>query len=126
MKVVPLDPPRVFNAGGTPPVLLRDCGRIMLEPDELVTFVTESGAEYDVGRKVWGFYATPSLNGRLRSFGWRVALVRNPAGRYYVLLLEAGRDGEFNEYLSREQQTLVCWLDRDEHLAAIAAAMEGT
>ena len=58
-----------------------DCGRIALAPDEQVTFTTEAGGEYDVTRKSWGFYATPSINGRLKTFGLRAALVRNVAGR---------------------------------------------
>jgi hypothetical protein len=56
--------------------------------------VTKSGAEYDVAAKDWGFYATPSLNGRLQQFGLRGVLIRNRGtGRYFVLLVEPGPRG---------------------------------
>ena len=81
MKITEQQPPRVFRTGRAQPIDLHDCARIQLDPDEQVTFITESGAEYDVARKAWGFYATPSLNGRLRQFGLRAALVKNLARR---------------------------------------------
>src|SRR5881628_2648488 len=80
MKVSERNPPREFQTGRGEPIVIRDCARIRLEPDEQVTFVTPAGAEYDVARKAWGFYATPSLNGRLLNFGLRAALIRSFVG----------------------------------------------
>jgi len=123
MKVTPTDPPRVFEVGGGERIRLKDCARIHLEPDEQVTFVTESGAEYDVARKSWGFYATPSLNGRLPQFGLRGALVKSPAGRFYVFLVERGREAEFQGYLDVEQHAVICWLDSDRDLERLERAL---
>ncbi len=74
MRFEPVEPPRAFNVGIRGEVVMRDCGRISLDPDEQVTFLTESGGEYDVARKDWGFYATPSINARLRDFGFGTVL----------------------------------------------------
>ena len=83
MKFVEKSPPRRFTVGSAVKFEMRDCGTLALAPDEQVTLLTESGAEYDVARKDWGFYATPSLNGRLESFGLRGVLIRNtPTGRF--------------------------------------------
>lgn len=79
------------------------------------------GTELDVVRKAWGYYATPSLNGRLREHGLRAALVVNDRGRLYVMLCEDGSEPAFEAYLDEESQRLVCWLDSDE---AVAAALE--
>jgi hypothetical protein len=127
MKIDIKDPPRVFEVGNSPGVRIRisDCARIELAPDEQVTFVTERGAEYDVARKDWGFYATPSLNGRLASFGLRGVLVRNAAGRYYVMLVERGREDAFDAYLRQEANEVVVWLDSDAALAELAARLKG-
>jgi len=122
MKLQLQDPPRIFEIGRGDPIRMADCGRIALEPDEQVTFVTAAGGEYDVARKAWGFYATPSLNGRLLNFGLRGALARSYVGKYYVFLVERGHEDEFAAYLAREKNVLVRWLDNDEDLAAIAAA----
>ena len=125
MKFDPNEPPREFNTGGREGVKIRDCGRITLEPDEQVTFVTESGAEYDVARKSWGFYATPSLNGRLAESGLRAVLVKNPGAKFYIMLVEQGEEDGFAGYLSREGHEVVSWLDGDAHLLELQKALGG-
>jgi SAM-dependent methyltransferase len=109
MKVTPIDPPRVFEVGVGNTIRLKDCARITLEPDEQVTFVTAGGAEYDVVRKQWGYYATPSLNGRLLHFGFQAALVRS-GERFYVLLVEKDKHPDFQAYLQAQNMEVVCWL----------------
>jgi hypothetical protein len=106
-------------------IRMSDCGRVHLDPDEQVTFVTDSGAEYDVARKSWGFYATPSLNGRLPAFGLRAVLVRNGQGRYYVWLVERGREAEFRRYLTSEDHRVIRWLDTANELESIEPRDEG-
>lgn len=116
MNVKVNDPPRQFTVGNYEPIVLSDCGRIELEPDELVVFTTTDGAEYDVGRKSWGFYATPSLNGRLARFGLRAVLAKNPQDRFFVLLVEQGKEDDFHQYMQDEQMEIVIWLDSTDVL----------
>jgi hypothetical protein len=114
------DPPRIFIVGNNIPI--KDCGIVALQADEQVTFVTESGAEYDIARKDWGFYATPSLNGRLEQFGLRGVLIQNRlTKRYFVLLVERGREPSFEAYLAAENLRIVHWLDSAEACAALDA-----
>lgn len=122
MKLDANDPPRAYRAGAGSDVVIRDCGRLRLDPDEQITLVTPDGAEHDVARKPWGFYATASLNGRLPAHGLRAALVRNDAQRYYIFLMEDGKRAEFEAYLRDERQTLVAWLDDAAALARIERA----
>ena len=125
MKFAPMEPPRLFDVGRGTKIQLKDCGRIYLESDEQVTFVTESGAEYDVARKSWGFYATPSLNGRLASFGWRAALVKSSSGKFYLFLVEQGKQSDFQAYLGSEGHVVICWLSSDDELCALEGKMSG-
>lgn len=114
MKFLEKKPPREFVARGAgADVTLRDCATIDLDADEQVTFVTGSGAEYDVARKDWGFYATPSVNGRLKSFGLRTALVTSATGLRYLMIVEEARAAEFLDYLDSQDLGLTCWLDDD-------------
>lgn len=113
MKVLPKSPPRKFRVGRDGAVEIFDCGSICLEPDQQVTFTTPDGGAYDVARKDWGFYATPSLEGRLPDHGLRPVLARNAAGRSYVLLVEHGHETAFQAYLEQEGMTVVRWLDSD-------------
>ena len=73
--------------------------------------MTESGAEYDVARKEWGFYATPSANRRLKSYGFKTAIVRNVEGALYVMLVEKHKLGLFRNYCDTEEQEVVLWMD---------------
>lgn len=121
MKINVGDPPRSFAVKGAGlEEVLHDCAHIVLEPNEQVTFETADGAEYDVTRKTWGYYATPSTNGRLRSFGLRAALVRASTGRFFVMLAEVDKQEEFHRYLADDRQQLLCWLDDDAHLERLA------
>lgn len=124
MKIEASDPPREFVVGRARDITIRDAGRVRLEPDEQVTFLTGDNREYDVARKSWGFYATPSLNGRLRDQGLRPALVRNAAGRYYLLLVESRALAAFESYLAAEALDVVVWLDDDRQLDRLAAAFD--
>jgi hypothetical protein len=112
MKWTLVEPPRIFEVGREEKkIQIKDCARIALEPDELVTFVTPSGAKYDVAAKDWGFYATPSVNGRLKHEGFKTALVRNPQGRYYVMLVEREYMDKFYRYIEQEHSEVIEWLD---------------
>jgi hypothetical protein len=125
MRFTPVDPPRVFEVGHDEKIRMKDCGRVALEPDEQVTFVTPAGGEYDVARKAWGFYATPSLNGRLPCFGLRGVLVRNRLDQYFVLLVERGQEPAFDRYVASERLAVVSWLDDPAALARLDARARG-
>jgi hypothetical protein len=120
------DPPREFEVGFGEIIRLKDCAHIALEPDEQVTFLTESGAEYDVARKSWGFYATPSLNGRLERFNLRGVMVKNRKLQYFIMLVERGKESLFQRYLVVEQLTIVCWLDSSQALQRLEQAIRST
>lgn len=124
VRVEPNDPPRTFRVGRGRRIEISDCGTVHLEPDEQVTFVTAAGAEYDVARKDWGFYATPSLDSRLPDHGLRPALVRNREDRHYVLLVESGRERSFDRYLRDEDLSVVAWLDDSDLLSRLAPRHE--
>ncbi|WP_204106214.1 MULTISPECIES: hypothetical protein [Spirulina sp. CCY15215] len=123
MKFTPIDPPRVFEVGFGEIIPMKDCARVALDPDEQVTFVTESGGEYDLARKSWGFYATPSLNGRLEKFNLRGVLVKNRLDRYFVLLVERGKEDLFQRYLEIESLAIVCWLDNTDRLKQLEESL---
>jgi hypothetical protein len=73
-----------------------------------------------VARKEWGFYATPSLNGRLEQFGLRGVLIKNRAtGKFFVLLVEKGKEKKFDDYCEQENLSVVAWMDSSSALEAL-------
>ncbi len=125
MRFEPLQPPREFQVGFDKKGVIRDCGTMRLAPDEQITFKTDDGKEYDVTRKEWGFYAAPSLNGRLADFKLRAVLVKNRIGRFFVLLVECGKEEAFNRYVESEPLSIVAWLDTTENLKRLEAQIGG-
>jgi len=111
MDIQKSDPPRRFTVGRDQALTLTDCAHIALDPDEQVTFTTPAGGEVDVCRKDWGFYATPSLNGRLPAHGLKPALCANAGGQLYLLLVETGQEAAFEAYLRDEEMRAIAWLD---------------
>lgn len=118
MKIRTNEPPREFEAGFEDArVVLQDCAQIELDADEQITLLTSAGGQYDVARKPWGFYATPSINGRLARFGFRTALAKNRQQQLFVLLVEKGQENSFADYLRQQKMTVCAWLDSVESLA---------
>ncbi len=125
VKFQPKDPPRRFAVGNQVKFDMKDCGTLALDADEQLTLVTEAGAEYDVARKDWGFYATPSLNGRLEQFGLRGVLIKNRGtGRYFVLLVERGKEPLFDAYCEQENLAVITWLDNTGVLDTLAERLK--
>jgi len=116
MKFQSKIPPREFEVGFDKKGIISDCGTVHLAPDEQITLVTENGNEYDVTRKDWGFYAGPSLNGRLAGFNLRAVLVKNRIDKFFILLVERGMEPLFEQYVAEEPLQIVAWLDTKELL----------
>jgi len=114
MKIDINEPPRKFWADSARTIEISDFGKITLEADEMISFNTPDGKDYDITRKSWGFYATPSVNSRLKNEGFKTALVRNSKGQYYIMLVEVERLDDFREYLANEKNEVVEWLDEKQ------------
>ncbi|HYF02554.1 MAG TPA: methyltransferase domain-containing protein [Patescibacteria group bacterium] len=120
MKFIEKNPPRTFSVGFEgQKIEISDCGEVLLQADEMLTFTTENGAEYDVVRKDFGFYATPSTNGRLKNFGLQTVIIRNLHGQFFVLLVEKGKEELFKRYAQSEQFEIVVKMDDDEDLQRV-------
>ncbi len=130
MRFDPVDPPRRFGVGKSGGSIAH-VGDLELAADELVTLRTASCTEFDVARKSWGYYATPSLNGRLAENGLRAALCLGvprddqERARMYVLLVERGKEDDLAAYMEPEGMELVCWLDTDDAVEEAARRLRG-
>ena len=109
LKLDLLDKARVFSVKGHE---INDLGKILLDKNELITFKTQSGKNFDFVAKEWGFYVTPSMNDRLKKEGFKTALVVNEIDQLYIMAIEEDKLDIFNEYLKNNQHNkVICWLD---------------
>ena len=118
-------PPRLFPVGNDIKFDMADCGNLHLESNEQITLTTISGGEYDIARKDWGFYATPSLNGRLASFGLRTVLIKNrDTLHYFILMVEKGHEDSFDCYCNQENLAIITWMDTDGALHNLELSLQ--
>ncbi len=111
---------RQYRVGKQKHIEITDSGSIGLDPDEQVTFLTESGGEVDVTRKSWGFYAASSLTERLPSFGLNAALVEDTGSRrFFLMLVEKDKEAEFKAYLKSEGLVITRWLNNFDRCRAV-------
>lgn len=110
MEYKKIHPVRTFTVNG---IKMTHCADIMLDADELITLRTKDAREYDIVAKEWGFYATPSINVRLKNQGFRTALVENSEGKLFIMLSEVDKLDAFREYLKTENQKIIAWLDEE-------------
>jgi hypothetical protein len=101
---------RKFEVGVHQKTLINDVAKIYLKPNEQVTFVTKDFGQHDVTRKEWGFYATQSINFRLKKF-FKTALVMNSLKRLFIMIVEKRHLKKFKSYCKKEDQRLLIWLD---------------
>ena len=111
MRIVRNKKPRKFNPSKN--ITIKDCAKIYLKSNEQVTFLTKTKQEYDVCKKDWGYYATPSVNGRLKSFDFKTSIVKNiKTNKIYIFLLEKGKERKFFNYLKNENCRVIKWLSK--------------
>jgi len=109
MKIKVKRPPRVFEVKG---IRIKDYGKIYLNDNEMVSFVTKDGKECDFTAKKWGFYLCSSLNSRMKKEGFKVALVLNEEGKLYLNAVEKNKIRQFKNYLKTNQNSkVIYWLD---------------
>tara|TARA_X000000950_G_C13598155_1_gene530215 strand:- start:4 stop:372 length:369 start_codon:yes stop_codon:yes gene_type:complete len=102
---------RKFKVGKKNGISLTHVATITLKKDEIITFKEEK-KEYDLGKKDWGYYGTPTLNKRLKNFGYLAALVRNKIlDTYIVLIVDKKKKKAFFNYLKSEEMKVICWLN---------------
>lgn len=100
--------PRLFKVNN---VEVKDFGKIKLATNEMVSFVTKSKKEYDFTAQDWGFYVTPSINGRLKKEGFKIALVKNKSGKIYIMAVEKEKIKIFNKFCTNQKKKILKWFN---------------
>ena len=89
---------------------IKDCANIFLNPNEQVSFITGDKKQYDFTKTDWGFYATPSINKRLKENKLSAYIVKNTYNsRIFVLVVENKKKKKFFKYLKDEKLKILPW-----------------
>ncbi|MDA7604044.1 hypothetical protein N8724_01440 [Candidatus Pelagibacter sp.] len=91
-------------------IILKEVAKISLKKNEIVTFC-DGEIEYDVVKKNWGYYATPSINSRLLKFGLKTCIIKSKVTKnIFITLVQNNKKKEFNKYLKDERCKVIKWL----------------
>ena len=102
--------PRKFCVSKKNKIFLKDVGKIHLNEDELLTIVSNNKKNYEICRKDWGYYATPSLNFRLKKNGFRTILAKQKK-KFFILLIDIDKLKSFKQYAKIENYKIIKRLD---------------
>jgi len=94
---------RIFEANENK---IKEVAKIELDSNEMITFIKDN-KEFDFIAKEWGYYATPSINKRLKNFGYKT----NSYGKYFINVVEVEKLDKFYDYLKKENSEVIKWLD---------------
>ena len=101
--------PRAFDGGG---VTIKDFGKLQLKENEMISIMSKNSRKYDITAKEWGFYIAPSLNSRMRKYGFKVALILNESNKLFINAVEKDKIAKFKKYLKAGRNgKIICWLD---------------
>ena len=106
--------PRIFKVGKNKKIKLKEVAFLYLKNNEQITFISEK-KNYDFSKKSWGYYVTPSINGRLKKEGFKTALVRNKSNKYYVMVVDNKKLKNFKNYCKTENQKIIEWIDEKKN-----------
>ena len=103
---------RKFKPSKYSDVVLKDCGKIILNNNEQVTFSDKykQNNDYDVTKKDWGYYATPSINSRLKKNNFISYIVLNKSTNlFFIMIVHKNKKNLFLKYLKKENLKIVTW-----------------
>lgn len=100
---------RIFKVGINN-IIIKEVAKISLKQNEMVTFFNGK-IEYDIIKKNWGYYATPSINSRLLKFDLKTCVIKSKiTNNSFIILVLKNKKKEFNKYLKNEKCKIVKWL----------------
>lgn len=102
--------PRKYKVGFNNLITIKDIGNISLNKDEQITFLFNK-QKYDFTRKEWGFYISQSINRRVKSERFKIALVKNSLNKYYMMAVAINKKKLFLRYCKNEKQKIIKWFD---------------
>ena len=108
MQIKKIIPKRKYTCGKN--VHLEHVADIVLGDNEVVTFKQDNNKEYDIVRKEWGYYATPSINKRLKRNGYKAAFMENKYGDNFIVIVEVNKIRLWENYNKEEEQTFIKWI----------------
>ena len=92
-------------------LIVSDVGEISLKNNEHLT-INVLNKKNEICAMNWGFYATSSINSRLKKEGFITALTKNSFNKLFVMIVHVKKRKQFSKYCKKEKIKVVKWLSK--------------
>lgn len=83
---------------------------LTLKSFEQITLVSKDKSEYDISKTDWGYYATPSINQRLKENNLDTYIVFNKLNKkIFIHLVHKKKALRYKRYLKEENLEIISW-----------------
>jgi hypothetical protein len=99
---------RRYNIGS---VCITDVASVVLNNDEQITLMEKNyNFQYDICKKSWGYYATPSLNSRLKKNNLSSYIVKSKKNnKIFIHLVKKSKKKSYLLYLKSQNMEIINW-----------------
>lgn len=88
---------------------------ISLNPDEQATFVIEN-SKFDVTKKDWGFYVSPSIQKRCINNRLKAAIIFQ-GKNYYVVFVKKNKEKIFFSFVKKNKYNFLDWIYKSKYFS---------
>lgn len=93
---------RKFKPSNKSKIIITEKAKIYLKNNEQITLVDKFYNEYDLVKKSWGYYSTPSINKRLKDNNHDAYLVENKDNKTkFLFTVNARKKKDFFHYIKK-------------------------
>jgi len=90
---------------------------IKLKKDEQLT-LHHGKSEYDIAKKEWGYYVTPSIQKRLKNFNLEAILIKK-SNDFFLCLVKKNKKKDFDNFLHNKKIKFIENLSRTSNFKKI-------
>jgi hypothetical protein len=89
--------------------------KVCLNADEQVTFVI-GDSKFDVTKKDWGFYASPSIQKRCLNNGLKAAIIFQ-GKNCYVVFVKKNKEKKFFSFIKKNKYNFLDWIYNSKYFS---------
>jgi hypothetical protein len=95
---------RSWIVGDKKDILITEKIKIQLDDNEQVSFVEKKNmTSYEICKKNWGYYVSPSIDKRLKDYGHKMYITKNQYGQVYLMAVDLKKIKKFTLYCKKEK-----------------------
>lgn len=95
---------RSWTVGNKKDIIITEKLKIKLNDNEQVSFVgNKRKTNYEICKKNWGYYISPSIDKRLKNYGHVVYITKNKKGQVYLMAVNLKKINKFILYCKKEK-----------------------